>query len=357
MTTGVLHRRPAAIPSPPVRSSRRVATDLVGMILRVPLLGKLLGANLLIVGAAILGHFVMPLTSTVLELTLALSVSFSVTALLTWLALRPVAELEATADRVTLGDFSARVPPSRLADRDIQRLSVTLNRLLDRVESDRARIQYLAGRSVRARDIERATVARELRDSLAQLVAAIGMQVTAAQSANASPEVEQQLERVRTLIGHLGDEMRMIAESLHPGTMVELGLANAIAVLVRRASRATSPRIQLDHAGFTAPASAQAAGALYRVADEALRNVQQHADATNVRVTLRSSEGAAVLEIEDDGRGMDFREADPLQAGLGLFSARAVLALAGGDLQISSATGKGTLVRATVPLNNDRTLS
>jgi DNA gyrase/topoisomerase IV subunit B len=55
------------------------------------------------------------------------------------------------------------------------------------------------------------------------------------------------------------------------------------------------------------------------------------------------------VSVEDDGRGIDLTLRDPMQAGLGLFSARAVLALAGGDLQISSAPGKGTRVLARVP--------
>ena len=363
MTTGVITpagiaersssriSRPAGIPGGPEK------LGLVGRILRVPLLGKLLGANLLIVAAAIGVHYLVPLTSVALELVLGMTTSFAVTALLTWLALRPVAELEATANRVSQGDFAARVPASRLADRNIQGLAVTLNRLLDRVESDRSRIQYLAGRSVRARDIERASVARELRDSLAQMVAAIGMQLTLAKTTNANPEVEEQLERGRALVTQLGDEMRMIAETLHPGTIVELGLANAIGVLARRASRNAAPCVRVDDAGFTAKPSPQAASALYRVADEALRNILQHADAQNVHIALRSGPHDAVLEIDDDGKGMDFRESDPVQSGLGLFSARAVLALAGGELQISSAPGKGTLIRATVPLTGDIVLT
>lgn len=336
-----------------VAAARRV--PLVEQILRVPLLGKLLGANLVIVVAAVLGHDLMPWSSTVVALALALVTSFVATGVLTWLALRPVAELESTAARVSHGDFSARVPQSMLADRDIQALAATMNRLLDRVEADRARIQYLAGRSVRARDIERSTVARELRDSLAQLVSAIGMQLSVVKlkATSGNPDVEEQIDHARTLVAHLGDEMRTIAEALHPGTLVELGLPNAIAVLARRLARQSMLQVATDDKHFSARLSSQAAGALYRVADEALRNVVQHADALNVRIALRSDERAAVLEIEDDGRGMDFRQVDPMQAGLGLFSARAILALVGGELQISSAPGRGTLVRASVPLSDE----
>jgi signal transduction histidine kinase len=336
--------------SGPARSER---SSVVQAILGVPLLGKLLGANLLIVIAALAGHNYMPWSSTAVALGLALVVSFAVTGLLTWLALRPVAELEATAERVSHGDFSARVPESVVADRDIQALSATMNRLLDRVEADRERIQYLAGRSVRARDIERSTVARELRDSLAQLVSAIGLELSVVQAKSENPEVEQQVERARTLVSQLGDELRTIAETLHPGTLVELGLANALAVIARRTTRHSMVQVAVDDKQFTAQLTPQAASALYRVADESLRNIVQHADAVNVRLALRSDESAAVLEIEDDGRGMDFRQSDPMQAGLGLFSARAILALVGGELQISSAPGRGTLVRATVPLSDE----
>lgn len=318
-------------------------------ILRVPLLGKLVGANLVLFVTALAAHELFPATSSTLELAIMLVLSFAVTTSLVWLALRPVAQLEQTAERVAKGDFTARVDPSPLADRDMLRLSVTLNRLLERVDTDRARIQYLAGRSVRARDIERESVARELRDSFAQMVSAIALQISAAQRVNEDPEVEQQLERTRVLIVQLTEEMRGVAEALYPGTLSEFGLLNALHALARRTGRQTSVRIEVDGASFDAPKmSTQAASALYRVADEALRNLAQHSRANHARMMLRSN-GEVTLEVEDDGRGFDMRSIDPLQAGLGLFSAKAVLALAGGELQISSAPGLGTRVVARVP--------
>lgn len=316
-------------------------------LLRVPLLLKLVGANAGVLLLALLAHWAWPDASRALEVTGTLLLSFAVTTFLVWLALRPIAALEETADRVADGDFSARVPASPLADRDAVRLADTMNRLLERVDVDRARIQYLAGRSVRARDIEREVVARELRESFAQTVAAVTLQLAAAQRVNADPEVEQQLARARDLVTQLSQEMRDVAETLYPGTMGELGLANALQTLARRARR-QGIDVVIDSGELNVPLGSQKASALYRVADEAMRNVTHHAHATHVRIGLRESGDDVVLEIEDDGRGMDMRQADPLQAGLGLFSARAVLALAGGDLQISSAPGRGTRVTARV---------
>jgi len=262
-----------------------------------------------------------------------------------------IAELEATAERVSRGDFTARVPASSLADRDILRLSATINRVLSRVETDRARIQYLAGRSVRARDIERESVARELRDSFAQMVSAIALQVAAAQRINTDADVEQQLERSRSLIAELTDEMRGVAEALYPGTLGEFGLMNALHALARRTERQSRGKIAIAGGATDGPVlSTQVASALYRVADEALRNIVQHADAKHTQMSLRSDDREVTLEIEDDGRGVDLRTRDPMQAGLGLFSAKAVLALIGGTLQISSASGLGTHVVARVPV-------
>jgi signal transduction histidine kinase len=330
---------------------RRRQSRVLDAILRVPLLGKLLGANLVLFVGAFAAHELFPSASSTLQIAVSLTLGFAATTVLVWLALRPIAQLELTAERVAKGDFTARVNPSPVADRDLLRLSNTMNRLLDRVDTDRAQIQYLAGRSVRARDIERESVARELRESFAQMVSAIALQVAAAQRVNREPEVEQQLERSRSLIVQLTDAMRGVAETLYPGTLSEFGLPNALRALARRTEQHAAVRVDLITEGFNgAQLTTTSASALYRAADEALRNVAQHADAKHARIVLRSDEREVTLEIEDDGRGVDMRSRDPLQAGLGLFSAKAVLALVGGGLQISSAPSLGTHVVAHVPL-------
>lgn len=325
-------------------------------LFRVPLLAKLVGANAGVLLLALVGHWLGPDASDTMELAVAALLSIGVTTFLVWLALRPIVQLEATAGRVADGDFSARVPPSPLADRDAARLADTMNRLLERVDNDRARIQYLAGRSVRARDLEREAIARELRESFAQTVAAVSLQLAAAQRVNRDAEVEQQLARGRDLVTQLSQDIRDVAETLYPGTLGELGLPNALQALARRARR-QGLDAHVEAAALQSPLEAQKASALYRVADEAMRNVVTHAHATRVQLTLRQDGDDVVLEIEDDGRGIDMRRADPLQMGLGLFSARAVLALSGGPLQISSAPGRGVCVAARVPSGGQQSMS
>ena len=349
MTTALLSAQP-----PGDRRVQAPFAAIAAAILRVPLILKITGANLLVALVAVATDAYFWDAATAMQVALPLVLSFLVTSLLVWLALRPIAELEETADRVASGDLAARVPLSLLADKHLLRLATTTNRLLDRLDADRARIHYLAGRSVRARDIERQAVARELRDSFAQSVAAIALQLAATQQVNQDVEVEQQLARTRDLVSQLGEDMRGVAETLYPGTLGEFGLLNAVQALARRANRQTGVVTEVDGSGFRSAITAEAASALYRVADEALRNVAQHAAAKHARIMLRSSHDDVVLEIEDDGRGMDMRSRDPMQAGLGLFSAQAVLALAGGGLQISSAPSAGTRVVARVPARQPR---
>ena len=318
-------------------------------ILRVPLLWKLLGANLVLGGGMLIAQSIFPHTSAVVELGILMVLSFLATAGLVWLALRPLTELEQIAAIVSTGDFAARARESPLADEPMRRLTGTINRLLDRVEGDRARIHYLAGRGIRAREIEREAVARELRDSFAQSLAGIVMQLSALQRVHKGANVGNSLRAVRVAIQELTEEMRGVAETLYPGTLAEFGLVNAVEALARRVARRSALSVRVEAPTSAAALPAQTVAALYRVAEEALRNVEQHGNARNVRIALTCN-GHVTLDIEDDGRGIDMRTNDPMQSGLGLFSAKAVLAVTGGELQISSAPGLGTKVIARVPL-------
>ena len=134
--------------------------DVVERALSIPLLGKLAGANLLIVLAALAGvaaeHRFNASGNVVSILGVALGTSLVVNLVLVYVALRPLNDLEAAAARVSAGDLDARVAPSMLADRDMARVGTTLNGLLDRLTEDRARVRRLAAQVISAQDEERA---------------------------------------------------------------------------------------------------------------------------------------------------------------------------------------------------------
>ncbi len=329
-------------------------TGVVERILRVPLLAKLAGANLLIVLSAMIGVAIernlnVP-GSAVSILGLALGASLIVNLALVYVALRPLSDLEATATRLTSGDMEARVPSSVLADRDIARVGSTLNALLDRLTEDRARERRLAAQVISAQDEERARVARELHDSTAQILTAVMLQLGAAARESASPALDARIATLRELAAEALEEVRSLSHTMHPRVLDDLGLAAALEWLARQARAQGTSDVHVAATEFQPPLPAPLAAAFYRVAQEAIRNAARHGEAEHVNVQLRQEGTTAILEISDDGLGFDVASAEKRRPGMGLFSMRERIGLVNGRLSVSSAPGRGTRVMAKVPL-------
>jgi signal transduction histidine kinase len=329
---------------------------VVERTLRVPLLGKLAGANVLIVLAALAGvtaeHRFNAPGNVVPILGVALGASLVVNLVLVYVALRPLNDLEAAATRVSAGDLDARVMPSILADRDMARVGTTLNGLLDRLTEDRARVRRLAAQVISAQDEERARVARELHDSTAQILTAVMLQLGAASRESDSPSLTERIATLRELASEALEEVRSLSHTMHPRILDDLGLAAALEWLGRQTRSQTPLDVQVCASAGESTSPAPLASVLYRVAQEALRNAVRHADAGLVEITLKQEPGAAILEVRDDGHGFDVRSAEERRPGMGLFSMRERVALVNGRLVVTSARGKGTRVVATVPLTN-----
>jgi signal transduction histidine kinase len=284
---------------------------------------------------------------------LALAVSFVANAVLVRLALLPLDGLQQVAQLVSEGDFTARVPASPIADRQIGELGETFNRLLSRVESDRARIRHLVRQSLRVREAERAGIADELREATAQQLSALTMHLSAAVRECQNPEQAPNLSAARDIAAHMVEEIQGVAESVYPGLLGEFGLAAALEALGRRASRRTNLEVSVTTDGDDRPMSLALVTAMYRVAEESVRNVERHAHAGSIWISLTHEGDKVRLQIEDDGLGFDVAMADRMSTGIGIFRARELLAHSGGDMQISSAPGSGTSVVATATVHED----
>ena len=326
---------------------------LVERALSVPLLGKLAGANLLVVVAALVGvaaerRFNAP-GDVVPILGMALGASLIVNLALVYVALRPLNDLETAAALVSAGDMGARVAPSILADRDMARVGTTLNALLDRLTEDRARVRRLAAQVISAQDEERARVARELHDSTAQILTAVMLQLGAAARETDSAPLTARIATLRELAAEALEEVRSLSHTMHPRILDDLGLAAALEWLAQQTRSQTSLDVRVSAAPADAPIPGPLASVLYRVAQEALRNAVRHADARGIEMRLRREPAAAVLEVADDGHGFDVRRAEERRPGMGLFSMRERVALVNGRLLVTSDRG-GTRIVATVPL-------
>ena len=336
------------------QSRPRSRSGLASRVLSVPLRWKLLGANAILIAAAafvwLLEHRA---AAVVLGATLLLSIL--VNQYLVRLALAPLKQLETTAAHVVHGELGARVPPSPLADRDIARIGSALNLLLDNLVSDRERMRMLAAQVISAQDEERARVARELHDSTAQTLAAAMLQLSALGQKQSCDATAEQVSELRTLVAGALEEVRTLSHVVHPRVLDDLGLAAALSWLARQANQDGALEIDVDAEPVTDRLSRPAASALYRVAQESIRNVLQHADAQHVEVTLRMLPTHAILSIADDGRGFDVADAERRRPGMGLFSIRERILLVNGTVDfVSTPDGggvrRGTTIVAKVPL-------
>jgi signal transduction histidine kinase len=348
-----IHCTPERVPR---NASRRVPRWL-RTILGIPLELKLLGANLIILGVAVLVLFgpvrLQPGRLTdVYVVVAALIIGAAVNFVLVRLALRPIDALERVARRVSEGRLAERVPASILADPELTQLSTTINDMLESLAAGRDRMRKLGAEVVYAEERERAEVARELHDSVGQTLAAASFQIAAAAHEIGDHAASPRLAEVRELLRTALEEIRNVSRSLHPRVATDLGLPSALDALgdATQQRSLVDVRVNIDISGVVIPAALSAT--LYRVAQEALRNVERHADAGHATVSLRARPGYVELEVSDDGRG--FEEALEKKRGdSGFTTMRERLSLAGGELHIDTARDRGTRVIAWVGMDTE----
>ncbi len=216
-----------------------------------------------------------------------------------------------------------------------------------------AKLRAMARQIVTSQEAERARVARELHDGVSQWLVSVKYQFESAQdrarrSSNNDPELVRLLDggvqRLREVLG----EVRRISHGLRPALLDDLGLARALEHLAREWGQRSGVHIETacEDPGVVPEAVATA---LFRVAQEALGNVEQHAHAEQVRLTLQRRDAALRFEVVDDGRGFD---ADALlrspRAGLGMTHMRERIESLGGRFELASSAA-GTLLAAVFP--------
>ena len=318
--------------------------------LRVPLAAKLIGANLFVVGFFTSLWLIVggPINGFVI---ISLSVVVSIHLVLVFVALRPIRDLEGVASRVWQGDYGARVERSNVADREVLRVGSMFNILLDGLASDRAKMRMLAAEVIAAGDRERSALARELHDSVAQHLAAVLLQLSAAARDTTDPAIAERLRDARDSAQYALQEARALSHALHPGVLDDLGLEAALRKLARDSSSGNGIDIDVSYAGGADRLPRDVEGVLYRIAQEAVRNATIHASPRRIRVAVHQTGAEATISVHDDGVGFDLAEAEARRAGMGLTSMRERVDLLDGRLEVNTAKGSGTTISATVPLD------
>lgn len=195
-------------------------------ILELPLEGKLLGANLIIVGVAVLLLFgpVHLWPSRVVDVYVVLSVLLLgalVNSALVRLALGPLKSIERVAKRVSQGRNDVRVPTSMVADPDLRQLSTTLNGMLDALMADRVRMETLG---IEAAGAERLLVAQELHDSVSQKLAAATLLISAVAIEMGKHAPASQLAELDKLLRSATRDIRNVSRASYLHLVTDAGL-------------------------------------------------------------------------------------------------------------------------------------
>jgi two-component system sensor histidine kinase UhpB len=147
----------------------------------------------------------------------------------------------------------------------------------------------------------------------------------------------------------LAQNVRHLSHDLHPTVLRHAGLAAALASYCGEVERSHTTALSCSAEGDIASIAPEPALCLYRIAQEALRNVVAHAGARRADVRLLRRGEHAELTITDDGRGFDVAGTLKRGKGLGLVSITERVRLAGGTVRITAHPGKGACVRVRIP--------
>jgi two-component system NarL family sensor kinase len=224
--------------------------------------------------------------------------------------------------------------------------------LAKRVERSHREREAALARALDASELERRRIAADLHDGTVQELVAASYSLAAARErlAPGNEDAETTLARAEGTTREAVRELRSLLIEIYPPRLREAGLTDALEDLVRPLEQrgvATSvdvpERVDLPY---------ETTALLYRTAREAVRNVAEHAEASELRISLTRQNGHVALSVADDGRGFrpEERLSQPAEGHFGLQLLVDQIRDAGGTLDLDSAPGRGTVVRLEVPV-------
>jgi signal transduction histidine kinase len=209
-------------------------------------------------------------------------------------------------------------------------------------------VRWLSRRLLTAHEDERKAIARELHDDLSQRLARLALDASRLEYAAAIPIDGARPSPMRDELSRLSEDVHALAYQLHPTTLDDLGLEDALKTECERFARLESIAVALEPGEELGDVSKETALCLFRVAQESLRNVARHARAKSVSVACEPSGHGVRMTLRDDGVGFEPERGRP-RPSLGLASMRERLQLIGGKLDVHSAPGTGTTITAWAP--------
>lgn len=215
----------------------------------------------------------------------------------------------------------------------------------------REQLQALTAKLIGRQEEERRRLSRELHDHLNQRLAMLEVDVQRAENELpvADSPLRGRLSSVRSQVAELSDDVRRVAYQLHPSSLDHLGLAVALRSYCADFARREIMQVKFTHRNLPESLSPEIASCLYRITEEALRNITKHARTKLAIVSVSRRDRYIQLTVRDPGVGFS---PDSLKdrAGLGIVSMEERVRLVGGKISVHSKPGEGTRVEVVVPI-------
>jgi PAS domain S-box-containing protein len=236
---------------------------------------------------------------------------------------------------------------------------VVTSAIRDITERKRAEenVRLLSGQLLHLQDQERRRIARELHDSSGQILAALAINLSLAQSGNDKIDLRaaKALQESVGLVQELSRELRTLSHLLHPPLLDEVGLASGLRSYLDGFTERSKITVDLEIPKDLGRLSQDLETAIFRIVQECLTNIHRHSQSPIARIRITRSDSQISLEVEDRGKGIPPEKRQVMNsdgtAGVGIRGMRERLRQLGGSLEINS-TETGTVVVARLPASS-----
>jgi PAS domain S-box-containing protein len=266
--------------------------------------------------------------------------------------------LEVLAD--TNRGLNREIARRQTVEKALQQSEHHQSRLLKQSHHMQEQLRHLSHQILHAQEEERKRISRELHDEIAQTLVGINVHLAALtrEAADNPRDLRQKIVRTQRLVEKSVDVVHQFARELRPAALDDLGVVPALHAYMKEFTKRTG--IHIHFTTFTSSRIRQLNNAtrtvFYRVAQEALTNVARHAQASLIEVNIEKLPNAICLKIKDNGKSFQAQRVmhSKQNTRLGLIGMRERLEMVGGNFSVESAPGKGTTIRAQIPLINCR---
>jgi len=230
-------------------------------------------------------------------------------------------------------------------------------RLFEQSRHMQEQLRHLSRQLLLTQEEERKRISRELHDEIVQTL--VGINVHLASLTMKAPvdlkDLRKRISRTQRLVEKSVDIVHRFARELRPTVLDDLGLIPALESFIKDFTKRTNIRVHFKALAGVGKLNSTQQTVLYRVTQSALANVHKHAHASQVKVSIRKLGGTIRLEIHDDGKSFEVQRVllAKRHKRLGLLGSRERVEMVGGKFGIESAPGKGTTIRAEIPISGN----